>query len=130
MIARLALAAVAAMGLATAAPAFDLSEMTEDERATFRAEIRAYLLENPEVLMEAIAVLDQREREAQVANDQALVASYAGDLFDDGHSWVGGNPDGDGPGGAQQQPIGPGAGGSRSHGGSPGYQPLKNQALK
>ena len=95
MIARLALAAVAAMGLATAAPAFDLSEMTEDERATFRAEIRAYLLENPEVLMEAIAVLDQREREAQVANDQALVASYADDLFDDGHSWVGGNPDGD-----------------------------------
>ena len=37
--------------------AFDISEMSDDERAIFRAEIRDYLLENPEVLMEATAII-------------------------------------------------------------------------
>ncbi len=34
-----------------------LSDMTEAERDAFRAEVRAYLLEYPEVLMEAINIL-------------------------------------------------------------------------
>ncbi|MBM1219312.1 thioredoxin domain-containing protein [Ponticoccus sp. SC2-23] len=95
MFARLALSAALALGVALPAAAFDLSEMTDDERSVFRSEIRAYLLENPEVLMEAISVLESREREAQAANDVALAQTYADQLFDDGHSWVGGNPDGD-----------------------------------
>jgi len=89
------LAAALALGLAAPAAAFDLNEMTDEERAAFRAEVRAYLLENPEVLMEAIAVLDQRERQAQVANDQELAQIYRDDLWNDGYSWVGGNPEGD-----------------------------------
>jgi len=95
MFARLALAATLALGVAMPAAAFDISEMTEEERSAFRSEIRAYLLDNPEVLMEAISVLETREREAQAANDMALAANYADQLYDDGHSWVGGNPDGD-----------------------------------
>ena len=75
--------------------AFDINEMSEGERQIFRQEVRAYLLENPEVLMEAIAVLEQRQEENQATNDQDLVASYADPLFDDGYSYVGGNPDGD-----------------------------------
>ena len=43
---------------ATPALAFDIDAMSEDERQAFRAEIRAYLLDNPEVLMEAIGVVD------------------------------------------------------------------------
>ncbi|MDJ1008572.1 MAG: DsbA family protein [Paracoccaceae bacterium] len=80
---------------ATQAAAFDIDAMTPAEREAFRSEIRAYLLENPEILVEAIAVLDAREAEGQAANDAAMIAANAAALFDDGHSWVGGNPDGD-----------------------------------
>jgi protein-disulfide isomerase len=82
---------------ATALPAaaLDLSAMTDEERAAFRAEIRAYLLDNPEVLQEAIAVLDQREQQAQLDADRTLVAQNLDAIQNDGHSWVGGNPDGD-----------------------------------
>ena len=88
----------AALGAAVlAAPALSegLTDMTDAERAAFGEEVRAYLLENPEVLMEAIGVLETREQQAQAQGDQQLVATHADALFDDGYSWVGGNPDGD-----------------------------------
>lgn len=75
--------------------ALDLGAMNDAERQLFRDEIRAYLLENPEVLMEAIAVLEQRQAQAQETTDQDLVLSHADPLFNDGFSYVGGNPDGD-----------------------------------
>ncbi|MBV7409742.1 DsbA family protein [Maritimibacter sp. DP1N21-5] len=93
---RLVSAAAIALGLATApAFSFDIESMSEDERATFREEIRAYLLENPEVLMEAIGVLENRQAEQQVADDQAMVENNANALLDDGYSLVVGNPEGD-----------------------------------
>ena len=55
--------------LAVPASALDLEAMTEAEREAFRAEVRAYLLEHPEVLSEvADALLEngtaaRRERE-------------------------------------------------------------------
>ena len=64
-------------------------------RADFHAEIRAYLLENPEVIMEAVQVLEDRQRQEQAQADLNLVSDNASDIFDDGFSWVGGNPDGD-----------------------------------
>lgn len=88
-------AALVALGLAQPAAAFDLTAMTDAERNAFRAEVRSYLLENPEVLMEAIQVLESRNAEAQAANDAALVTTNAADIFEDGFSWVGGNPEGD-----------------------------------
>ena len=86
-----------AAGLAAAVPAaaFDVGDMTDAERKAFREEIRAYLLDNPEVLMEAIAVLEDREEAERAEADADLVAAHADALFDDGVSWVGGNPDGD-----------------------------------
>lgn len=75
--------------------ASDLTELTPTERDAFRAEVRAYLLDNPEVLMEAIAVLENREANQQAAQDGAMVSSNAEALFDDGYSWVGGNLEGD-----------------------------------
>lgn len=88
---------LAALALAAATPlsALELDAMSDAERDAFRAEVRAYLLENPEVLMEAIAVLEDRQAEAEIARDQDLVQVNAEALFDDGFSWVGGNPDGD-----------------------------------
>lgn len=81
----------------TAAPAlaFDAAEMTETERAAFRAEVRAYLLENPEVIMEAVAILEQRQQAEAAGAERALVAANAAAIFEDGVSWVGGNPEGD-----------------------------------
>ncbi len=89
--------AIAATALLAASPAlaFDVKDMTKAERAAFQAEIRAYLLENPEVIMEAVAVLEQRQANAAAEADLHLVKANADELFNDGYSWVGGNPDGD-----------------------------------
>lgn len=92
---RLALAAGLAALVATPVFSFDMEAMTDAERSAFRAEIRTYLLENPEVLLEAIEVLEKREADAQAASDESLVLEHASALFADDHSWVGGNPDGD-----------------------------------
>ena len=92
---RLFAAAAFAASLGSAANALDLTAMTEAERDAFRNEVRAYLLENPEVLMEAIAVLEQRQATAEAQQDETFVAANYDALFNDGYSWVGGNPDGD-----------------------------------
>ncbi|WP_299030805.1 DsbA family protein [uncultured Sulfitobacter sp.] len=90
------LASAALLGtLATGAFAADLKEMTDEERALFRAEVRAYLFENPEVIMQAVEILQNREAESQAQADFDLVAQNADAIFNDGYSWVGGNPDGD-----------------------------------
>jgi len=81
--------------LALPAAALDLDNMTEIERQMLRAEFRAYLLQNPEVIMEAVAVLEERQAAAQAEGDASLIAANAGAIFEDGHSWVGGNPEGD-----------------------------------
>lgn len=87
----------AALTLFLTAPVFalDLANLSEDERAAFRDEVRAYLLDNPEVIMEAIQVLKDRDAEAEVKNDLLLVQDNSAALFSSGHDWVGGNKDGD-----------------------------------
>jgi protein-disulfide isomerase len=92
---RLVRTAALAAFLPLAAQSAAAQEMTEAEREAFRAEVRAFLLENPEVLMEAISVLEAREEAAQAEADRALVASLRAEITEDGHSWVGGNPEGD-----------------------------------
>ena len=88
-------AALSLMALTAPAQAFDITSMTEDERAALREEIRSYLLDNPEVIMEAVSVLEQRQAEAQAQGDVDLVRVNAEAIFEDDHSWVGGNPEGD-----------------------------------
>ncbi len=81
--------------LALPVSAMDLQELSDEERAQFRAEVRAYLMENPEVIMEAVELLQTREAQQQAQADLNLVSDNAQAIFDDGYSWVGGNPDGD-----------------------------------
>ncbi|OCX66078.1 disulfide bond formation protein DsbA [Thioclava sp. SK-1] len=83
--------------LAVAAPAgaFDITNMTTSEKTEFGAAVRDYLMEHPETLLEAINVLEQRQAQAESQTDQQLVAVNAKAIFEDDHSWVGGNPDGD-----------------------------------
>ena len=92
------LVTASALALTVAGPATaetDLTSMTDAERAAFGAEVRAYLLENPEVIMEAVAALEQRQAADAANTDRSLVETYSNAIFNDGHSWVGGNPDGD-----------------------------------
>ncbi|KZZ25981.1 disulfide bond formation protein DsbA [Sulfitobacter sp. HI0082] len=96
MFARLTAPAFAsALALAAPAGAMDLTELTDAERAQFRAEVRAYLMENPEVILQAVEQMQNRQAEAQMQADFDLVTANADEIFDDGYSWVGGNPDGD-----------------------------------
>ena len=83
--------------LLTATPtfAFDISAMSEQEKSAFGDAVREYLMANPEVLIESINVLEERRAADAAINDQELVASNRDAIFDDGHSWIGGNPDGD-----------------------------------
>ncbi len=89
------IAPVLAATLALPVAAMDLTELTDAERAQFRAEVRAYLMENPEVIMEAVNSLQAREAEAAAQADFSLVTDNSDAIFDDGFSFVGGNPDGD-----------------------------------
>lgn len=96
MILRHAAPALLGLSMITApAHALDLNAMTEAEKAEFGAQVREYLLENPEVIVEAINILEQRNAVAEAEADIQLVADNTDALFNDGYSWVGGNPDGD-----------------------------------
>jgi protein-disulfide isomerase len=81
--------------LSAPALALDLGKMTDEERALFREEVRSYLMDNPEVIMEAVNALEERQAAAQAEADLTLVSDNAQAIFDDGFSYVGGNPDGD-----------------------------------
>lgn len=83
------------LALGMPAHALELDAMSDAERTAFQAEIRAYILENPEIIREAIGVLQQREQAAEAVNDTAMAQANADALFNDGFSFVGGNPDGD-----------------------------------
>ncbi len=84
-------------GLTFAGPALatDLTEMTETERRAFGDEVRAYLMENPQVIIEAVNKLERRQQAAQGDADGDLIAAHRDAIFDDGYSHVGGNPEGD-----------------------------------
>jgi protein-disulfide isomerase len=92
---RLALGLIA--GLATV-PAFAEDKpaaMSDAERQALRDEIRAYLLENPEVLVEAMDILQAREDEAALLRDVQMVSTHNDRIFNNPNDWVGGNPNGD-----------------------------------
>ncbi|MEM9062908.1 MAG: DsbA family protein [Pseudomonadota bacterium] len=91
----LAFAAATLIAPASHAADLDFSNMSESERAAFRNEVRNYLLQNPEVIFDAIQILEQRRNMAAQQADRDLVATHAEAIFNDGHSFVGGNPDGD-----------------------------------
>lgn len=88
------LLATAALMTALLAPPV-LAEMTAEERTALRDEIRAYLIENPEVLVEAMNVLQEREEVAGLERDALLVQTRASDIFASPSDWVGGNLQGD-----------------------------------
>jgi protein-disulfide isomerase len=75
-----------------AAPALALSEA---DRAEVRDTIRAYLLENPEIVKEAIEALEKKQAEAAELAASQAVASRKDKIFDSTHQAVIGKPAGD-----------------------------------
>jgi len=61
----------------------------------FGQRVRAYLLEHPEVIMEAVGRLEARNRAADDSEAQAALKAQADEVFRDPTSPVGGNPAGD-----------------------------------
>jgi|TARA_B110000211_G_C14006717_1_gene521177 protein-disulfide isomerase len=92
---RLFSAAALACAVALPAQALDLQNMTPEERAIFREEVRAYLMDQPQVIMDAVNQLEARQQQQAAQDDLNLVSDNADALFNDGYSYVGGNPDGD-----------------------------------
>jgi protein-disulfide isomerase len=78
--------------IGTGAMALDLAEMNTEERAAFGAQVRSYLIENPEVLEEAERALEERRALAQQERDAQMVADNITVLHDDPMSPVLGDP--------------------------------------
>lgn len=92
------LAACAALAAPFSAPASaetDFSRLTELEREELGNEIRRYILENPEIIVEAIIRMQERERLAEAERGRARVGLFSEELFADRDSWAGGSLDGD-----------------------------------
>ena len=56
--------------------------------------VREYLLDNPEVIFEAVQRHRERQRRQQAVRDRAAIQTHRQALLADPDSFVGGNPDG------------------------------------
>ena len=61
----------------------------------FEERVRAYILNNPEVIVEAVQRLQARERAAETSEAETALKARADEVFRDSASPVGGNPAGD-----------------------------------
>ncbi|MEM1399371.1 MAG: DsbA family protein [Pseudomonadota bacterium] len=85
--------AVAAL-LGAIAPA-SAQQFSDDERQAIETIMRDYLLENPEVLREALTILQQREEQAETERLRLAVSQHLDELHNSPTSPFIGNPDGD-----------------------------------
>lgn len=71
------------------------ASFTPEETKAIGAIVREYILANPQILVESLQLLEERERVAQIEAQRAAVAANVEDLTQDPSSPVLGNPDGD-----------------------------------
>lgn len=89
------LTAFSLQGAPIAAQSVAETGLSAADRAAVHEEIRSYLLENPEILTEMLAILEVKNQEAAAETDETLIAAHAMAIFNDGFSYEGGNPEGD-----------------------------------
>jgi protein-disulfide isomerase len=96
---RLPMATLALLVLTTTAlaqaPAAPSTPIPDDTPDAFGAKVRAYLLAHPEVIMEAVQILQQRQQAARADLVKGVIAARARELFHDPAAPEGGNPAGD-----------------------------------
>jgi protein-disulfide isomerase len=90
-----ALAAVLIAGPAQAQEQSAPGNLTPEETLAIEQVVRDYLLEHPEVIMQALEVLQERERIAAEARQREAIAAAQSDLLEDPQTPVWGNVDGD-----------------------------------
>jgi protein-disulfide isomerase len=61
----------------------------------FDQRVREYLLKNPEVIMEALQILQERQRAAEAENLKRTIAERNEEILNDPAAPIGGNPAGD-----------------------------------
>lgn len=83
------------MTFSSPALAVDLEAMSESDQALFGELVRDYLVNNPDVIMEAIQILQERQAALEEQSEIALISANIEEIQNDGFSWVGGNPEGD-----------------------------------
>lgn len=77
------------------APSASSMSGTPIELDAFEQRVRDYLLEHPEVIMEALQVLQERQRAAEAEQLRGTIEAHREELLNDPASPVGGNPAGD-----------------------------------
>jgi protein-disulfide isomerase len=65
------------------------------DQSEIEAIIRAYLLEHPEVVVEALKAFDEKRAAAEEARAREMISALSDQLYDNPLSPVGGNPNGD-----------------------------------
>ncbi|MEX2201863.1 MAG: DsbA family protein [Dongiaceae bacterium] len=87
----------AAVGLllAAAVPALAQDDATDPETARIEAIVRTYLLDHPEIVVEALQAYEAQRLAAQQAKQQEMLTVLADQLFNNPLSPIAGNPDGD-----------------------------------
>src|SRR5688572_25266918 len=66
-----------------------------DELDPFEQRVREYLLKNPEVIMEALQALQERQRVAEAEDFKRIIAERSDDILNDPAAPGGGSPAGD-----------------------------------
>lgn len=79
---------------ATAVPSY-AAEFSKSETKEIETIIRNYLIKNPEVLIEAMTALDEKQAAAAEQKHNQVIASHSKAIFNDPSSFVAGNPKGD-----------------------------------
>ncbi|MGD9830759.1 MAG: DsbA family protein, partial [Hyphomicrobiaceae bacterium] len=91
----LALGTLSLAGAPASADAAKPAAMTPAQKAEIEKIIRAYILENPEVLFEAIEVHKKRQQSKQEEAHKKLIVARAKEIFRSPGDFVFGNPKGD-----------------------------------
>lgn len=71
------------------------SRFNAQETSAIEQIVKNYLIENPEIMLEVFAKLEERREAADKAAAMAAIAENKSGLFDDAYSFVAGNPKGD-----------------------------------
>jgi protein-disulfide isomerase len=69
--------------------------LTPEETRAFEKVIRDYILANPEIVMDALKILDARKRASEAGQARQQLAARRDDILNDPGAPIGWNPDGD-----------------------------------
>ncbi len=88
-------ASLVALTALFAAPALAQSAFSEAQKKEVKALVREYILQNPEIVTEAVALLQEKEEKAKAGRVTAAINSNKAALFNPPEGTVLGNPKGD-----------------------------------